>query len=94
MASRTGITLLPGSVREYSQEDDVRSRFFRGIESSKPVCALGDLGKDGEHQGLPSKELIALYRNLAKGGVGLIMTGAAVVNEKGTRYTGMCGIHD
>lgn len=44
-------------------------------------------------EGRPAQELIALYRDLARGGVGLIVTGFAYVAADGKPLPGAMGIH-
>lgn len=44
--------------------------------------------------GRPTQQLIELYRSLAQGGVGLIITGFAYVSADGRPLPGAMGIHD
>lgn len=46
-----------------------------------------------ESDGRPTDKLINCYRNLAKGGVGLIVTGFAFVRPEGQAMPGKMGIH-
>ncbi len=46
-----------------------------------------------EPDGRPTKKLINFYRTLARGGVGLIMTGYAFVRPDGKQLPGKMGIH-
>lgn len=46
-----------------------------------------------EKNGRPTKRLIDYYRNLAKGGVGLIISGFAFVRPEGKQMPGKMGIH-
>jgi 2,4-dienoyl-CoA reductase-like NADH-dependent reductase (Old Yellow Enzyme family) len=49
----------------------------------------GMCGPDGR----PTEKLIACYRELARGGVGLIISGNAAVRPDGKQYPGTMGIH-
>ncbi len=44
-----------------------------------------------DQDGRPTKRLAQLYRNLARGGVGLIITGYTVVHPRGRQMTGALG---
>ena len=44
--------------------------------------------------GRPTKKLAAYYENLARGGVGLIITGYAFVRPDGKQLPGQLGVHD
>jgi len=46
-----------------------------------------------DKDGRPTEKLINCYRNLAKGGVGLIMTGYTFVRSEGKQLPGKMGIH-
>lgn len=46
-----------------------------------------------EHDGRPTEKLINCYRNLAQGGVGLIITGFTFVRQEGKALPGKMGIH-
>jgi 2,4-dienoyl-CoA reductase-like NADH-dependent reductase (Old Yellow Enzyme family) len=46
-----------------------------------------------EPDGRPTKKLADLYRNLARGGVGLIITGYTFVRPEGKQLPGKMGIH-
>lgn len=46
-----------------------------------------------EPDGRPTRRLIDCYRNLARGGVGLIITGYAFVSPEGKQLPGTMGIH-
>ncbi len=62
----------------------VTNRFVR----SATVELLGD------DDGRPLPELSAMYRALAEGGVGLIISGSAYIDPSGKAFTKMSGIHD
>ncbi|HEY6008987.1 MAG TPA: NADH:flavin oxidoreductase, partial [Geobacteraceae bacterium] len=47
-----------------------------------------------EADGRPTARLAALYGNLARGGVGLIITGYSFVRPDGRQLPGQMGIHD
>lgn len=61
---------------------EIRNRFIRSATSS----AYSD------EFGIVRSEIIRLYKNLAKGGVGLIIKGHLYVAEKGKAHQGMAGI--
>jgi len=46
-----------------------------------------------EADGRPTEKLVAYYRNLAKGGVGLIISGYTFVRPEGKQLPGKMGIH-
>ncbi len=45
-------------------------------------------------EGVITPRLIALYSRLAKGGIGLLITGGAYVHPTGRSYVGVTGIHE
>jgi 2,4-dienoyl-CoA reductase-like NADH-dependent reductase (Old Yellow Enzyme family) len=47
-----------------------------------------------DDEGVPRPEMTELYRRLAQGGVGLIISGHLFVHPTGRGYAGMTGIHD
>ncbi len=61
---------------------EIRNRFIRSATTS----AYSD------ERGIIRPEIIKLYENLAKGGVGLIVKGHLYITEKGKAHQGMAGI--
>jgi 2,4-dienoyl-CoA reductase-like NADH-dependent reductase (Old Yellow Enzyme family) len=61
---------------------EIRNRFMRSATTS----AFSD------EQGVIKPEIIKLYENLAKGGVGLIVKGHLFISESGKAHRGMAGI--
>jgi 2,4-dienoyl-CoA reductase-like NADH-dependent reductase (Old Yellow Enzyme family) len=63
-------------------ELEIRNRFMRSATTS----AYSD------EQGVIRSEIVKLYENLAKGGVGLIIKGHLYVDERGKAHSGMAGL--
>lgn len=63
---------------------EVKNRFVRSATAEKAA----------DERGCPTKALADIYADLARGGVGLIITGHAYVRADGKAHPGMMGIYD
>lgn len=79
-ARSVGVLLEPGTIGPI----EVRNRIVRAATSESAARPSGEV----------SDELIAILEELARGGIGLVMTGHMFVAARGRYGRGQAGIHD
>jgi 2,4-dienoyl-CoA reductase-like NADH-dependent reductase (Old Yellow Enzyme family) len=64
-----------------------------GLELKNRLVRSATAEKMCDEEGRPEQAMLDLYAELARGGVGLIITGHAFVHESGKAHSAMMGVH-